>query len=81
MFPCLFTNDSSISCEITEPYLGIFWASQVAETVKNPFAMTHGSGRSPGETNGYPSQYSCLENSTARGDCHATVHGVKKSQK
>ena len=27
----------------------------------------HGSGRSPGEGNGYPLQYSCLENSMARG--------------
>ena len=26
-----------------------------------------GSGRSPGERNGYPLQYSCLENSTERG--------------
>ena len=28
-----------------------------------------GLGRSPGEGNGYPLQYSCLENSTDRGTC------------
>ena len=38
-----------------------------------------GSGRSPGEENGKPFQYSCLENSTERGDWLATVYGVAKS--
>ena len=35
-----------------------------------------GSGRPPGEENGYPLQYSCLENSRNRGDLWATVHGI-----
>ena len=35
-----------------------------------------GSGRSPGERNGYPFHYSCLENSMDRGAWRATVHGV-----
>ena len=39
-----------------------------------------GSGRSPGEGNGYPLHYSCLENSVDRGDWQAAVHGVTKSQ-
>ena len=38
-----------------------------------------GAGRSPGEVNGYPLQYSCLENSIDRGACWATVHGITKS--
>ena len=38
-----------------------------------------GSGRSPGEGNGYPLQYSCLENSMDRAAWQATVHGVPKS--
>ena len=38
-----------------------------------------GSGRSPGEVNGYPLQYSCLENPMDRGAWQATVHGVTKS--
>ena len=36
-------------------------------------------GRSPGEGNGYPLQYSCLENSMDRGAWWAIVHGVAKS--
>ena len=39
-----------------------------------------GSGRSPGEGNGYPLQYSCLENSMYMGAQWAIVHGVAKSQ-
>ena len=37
-------------------------------------------GRSPGEGNGNPHQYSCLENSMDGGAWWATVHGVAKSQ-
>ena len=37
-----------------------------------------GWGRSPGEGNGIPVQYSCLENSMDRGAWRATVHGVAK---
>ena len=39
-----------------------------------------GSGRSPGEGNGNPLQYSCLENPMHGGAWLATVHGVTKSQ-
>ena len=38
-----------------------------------------GSGRSPGEGNGNPLQYSCLENPMDQGAWWATVHGVAKS--
>ena len=38
-----------------------------------------GSGRSPGEGNGNPFQYSCLENPMDGGAWWATVHGVAKS--
>ena len=37
-----------------------------------------GSGRNPGEGNGYPLQYSCLENFIDRGAWRATVLGVTK---
>ena len=37
-------------------------------------------GRSPGEWNSYPLQYSCLKNSMYRGVWRAIVHGVSKSQ-
>ena len=39
-----------------------------------------GWGRSPGEENGTPRKYSCLENSMDRGAWPATVHRVEKSQ-
>ena len=54
--------------------------------VKNPLARAGavgsipGSGRSPGEGNGNPLQYSCLENPMDKGAWHVTVHGVTKSE-
>ena len=57
--------------------------------VKNPPANTAnirdkgsipGLGISPGEGNGNPLQYSCLENPMDRGAWWATVHSVAKSQ-
>ena len=60
------------------------WASQVVLIVQNPPAsagdsgdtgLIPGSGRSPGEVNGNPLQYSCLENTMGRGTWQATVHG------
>ena len=50
--------------------------------VKNPPAITGdtgsipGPGRSPGEGNGNPLQYSCLRNPVDRGAWRATVHGL-----
>ena len=38
-----------------------------------------GLGRSPGEGNGNPLQYSCLENPIDRGAWQTTVYGVTKS--
>ena len=52
--------------------------------VKNPPANAGdpgslpGSGRSPGEGNGNPLQYSCLENPKDGGAWWATVHGVAR---
>ena len=39
-----------------------------------------GLGRSPGEGNDNPCQYSCLENPMDRGAWRVTVHGVAKSR-
>ena len=53
--------------------------------VKNPFVnagvggLIPGLGRSPGEGNGNPLQYSCVENPMDRGAWWATVHGVAKT--
>ena len=39
-----------------------------------------GSERSPGEGNGNPLHYSCLENSMNRGAWEATVHSVPRNR-
>jgi len=62
------------------------WTSLVAQTVKasaynvGDLGSIPGLGRSPGEGNGNPLQYSCLENPMDRGAWQAAVHGVTKSQ-
>ena len=43
-------------------------------------SLIPGLGRSPGEGNGDPIQYSCLENPLDSGVWRTTVHGVMKSQ-
>ena len=43
-------------------------------------SLIPGSGRSPGEGNGNPLQYPCLENPLGRGASRATVHGVTVSR-
>jgi len=64
--------------------LPFLWASLVAQTVKNwpvtrePPGSIPGSERAPGEGNGNPLQYSCLENLMDRGIWWVTVHGVAK---
>ena len=40
--------------------------------------LIHGLGRSPGEANGNPLQYSCLVNPMDRGAWRATAHGIAK---
>ena len=44
------------------------------------WSLILGLGRSPGEGNGNPLQYSCLENSMDRGAWWATGHRVAKNQ-
>ena len=43
-------------------------------------SLIPGLGKSPGEGNGNPLQYSCLDNSMDRGAWWATVYGVAKRQ-
>ena len=63
-------------------------ASQVALVVENPSAnaadrkttgLIPGPRRSPGEGNGNPLQYSCLENPIYRGAWRATIYRVAKN--
>ena len=49
-------------------------AEDIRDGIVNP-----GSERSPGEGNGNPLQYSCLENPMDRGAWQAAVHRVAKS--
>ena len=65
--------------------LGEIRVPLVAQMVKNLPSVQEtqvqslGWGRPPGEGNGNPLQYSCLENATDRGVWQTTVHGVAKS--
>jgi len=61
--------------------MGLFWWLSGEESVCNTgnAGLIPGLERSPGEGNGNPQQYSCLENSMDRGALWATVHGVTKN--
>ena len=48
--------------------------------IAGDLGLIPGSGRSSGEVNGYPLQYSCLGNSKDRRAWWATVHEIAKSQ-
>ena len=52
--------------------------SEESAYIAGDLGLILGSGRSPGEGNGNPLQYSCLENPMDRGAWWATVHGVVK---
>ena len=67
-------------------WVTLAWGSPGSSGVKNPPANAGDTGsilglrRSPGEGNGNPLQYSCLENPMDRGVWWATVHEVTKSR-
>ena len=63
-------------------YMGLPGGSEVKASASNAgdLGSIPGSGRSPGEGNGNPFQYSCLENPMDGGAWWATVHRVAKSQ-
>ena len=63
-------------------FYGLPWWCSGKESACNTgdVGLIPGSGRSPGEGNGNPHQYSCLENSMDREAWWVTVHGVTKSQ-
>ena len=69
---------------ISSSVLSLLWTSLVAQMVDSTCSAADmgsipGLGRSPGEGNGKPLQYSCLKNSMDRGAWRAAVHGVEKS--
>ena len=59
---------------------GISFFSSVIKNLSEIQGLIPGSGRSPGEVNGNPLQYSCLENPMDEGAWWATVHMVTESQ-
>ena len=60
----------------------MYWCSDGKESLCSvgDLGSIPGLRRSPGERNGNPLQYFCLENPMDRGAWWATVHGVAKSQ-
>ena len=66
----------------TAVFLGFPDVSDDKESVCNvgDLSSIPGLGRSPGEGNSHPLQYSHLGNSMDRGAWQATVHGIRKSQ-
>ena len=58
----------------------VYLPSQLPISARNAedSGLIPGSGRSPGEGNDNPRQYSCLENSMDTGAWWATVHGVQR---
>ena len=71
--------------ETLHPCSAFIRTSLVAQTLKesacsagNP-GLIPGSGRSPGEGNGYPQEYFCPGNPMDRGTWWATVHGIAES--
>ena len=58
----------------------MIWWLRGKESICNAgdMGLIPGSGRSPGERNGNPLQYSCLGNPMDSGTWWATVHGVAK---
>ena len=74
-----------MSIPLSQKPINIF-PSLVAQTVKRlaykvgDLGSIPGSGRSSGEGNDNPLQYTCLENPMDRGAWRATVHGVAKSR-
>ena len=70
LFICVYIMNSEV-------FLGVHMVKICLQYRRPRFKP--GSGRSPGGEDGYPLQYSCLENSMDSGAWWAAVHGVMKS--
>ena len=75
--PGCFLKEETFTCELKGFPSGSEGKASACDA-EDPGSIP-GSGRSPGEGNGNPLQYSCLENPMDRGAWWATVHGVAKS--
>ena len=74
-----FSSSSNSTAAVHPGFAGGSDGKESACNAGDPGSIL-GSGRSPGEGNGYPLQYSCLEIPMDRGAWQTTVHGVEKSQ-
>ena len=82
MEPTFLSNTPNVFLTRVCHFLDLSGSSDGKESVCNegdPGSIP-GSGRSPGEGNSNPPQYSCLENPMERGAWQATFHGVTESQ-
>ena len=80
-YPVIFSSSAKIR-KVVRCNMGFSrWLSGKESTCNaEDTGLIPGSGRSPGEGNGNPLQYSCLGNPVDRGMWQATVHGVSKSR-
>ena len=78
--PIITSVTTYSSCSVQASILGFPGGSVVKNLPGNAgdVGSIPGSGRSPGEGNGNPLQYSCLENSMNGGAWWATGHGIAK---
>ena len=74
-------ESSNLQNQLLLQWLSFPGGSEVKASAPNAgdLGSIPGLGRSPGEGNGNPLQYSCLENPMDGGAWWATVHGVTKS--
>ena len=79
MSPCQLYSFDSFETNIILSLCICFDDKESACNAGDPGSIP-GTGRSPGEENGNPLQYSCTANPVDRGAWWATVHGVAKSQ-
>ena len=75
----VFSYQSLVFLSLYKGFPGGSDGKESALNAKDPGSIPW-SGRSPLEGNGYPLQYSCLENSMDRGAWQATVHGIAPFQ-
>ena len=75
-------SDTTERLQLNYSGMGFPGGSDIKESACNAgdLGSIPGSRRSPGEGNGYPLQYSCLENSRDIEAWQATVHGAAESR-
>ena len=72
-------SDTTERLNWTEPGASLDWDGKKSACNAGDVGSIPGSGKLPGEGNGNPLQYSCLENPMDRGAWGATVHRVAKN--